>query len=154
MCVLIFVPMLLLKSPGVASHCVHLHQPLSERASVGLREQPPSAADGGRRRCGRNAGLCGRGEPQPGETDPMTSKHSPVRTLLQFLLSCFQSDTATREFHITQISSSSPHWCLCKCINPAKEEGESTHSCYRTLPGSTETRAGHSTCSLSYIWVF
>uniref|UniRef100_A0A674PQB4 Trafficking protein particle complex subunit 8 n=1 Tax=Takifugu rubripes TaxID=31033 RepID=A0A674PQB4_TAKRU len=32
------------------------------------------------------------------------------------------SDTTVREFHIMQISSSSQNWCLCKCINPAREE--------------------------------
>uniref|UniRef100_A0A674NE16 Trafficking protein particle complex subunit 8 n=1 Tax=Takifugu rubripes TaxID=31033 RepID=A0A674NE16_TAKRU len=35
------------------------------------------------------------------------------------------SDTTVREFHIMQISSSSQNWCLCKCINPAREEGGS-----------------------------
>ncbi|CAF96624.1 unnamed protein product [Tetraodon nigroviridis] len=32
------------------------------------------------------------------------------------------ADSTMRQFHIVQVSSSSPHWSLWRCINPAKEE--------------------------------
>lgn len=35
----------------------------------------------------------------------------------------FQSEAGVREFHIVQVSSSSQHWRLHKCINPAKDKG-------------------------------
>lgn len=34
-----------------------------------------------------------------------------------------QSEAGVREFHIVQVSSSSQHWRLNKCINPAKDTG-------------------------------
>lgn len=34
-----------------------------------------------------------------------------------------QSEAGVREFHIVQVSSSSQHWRLQKCINPAKDKG-------------------------------
>lgn len=34
-----------------------------------------------------------------------------------------QSEAGVREFHIVQVSSSSQHWHLQKCINPAKDKG-------------------------------
>lgn len=36
-----------------------------------------------------------------------------------------QSEAGVREFHIVQVSSSSQHWRLHKCINPAKDKGVS-----------------------------
>uniref|UniRef100_A0A8C4NUR0 Trafficking protein particle complex 8 n=1 Tax=Dicentrarchus labrax TaxID=13489 RepID=A0A8C4NUR0_DICLA len=40
------------------------------------------------------------------------------------------SEAGVREFHIVQVSSSSQHWRLHKCINPAKDKGVSgTQSC-------------------------
>lgn len=36
---------------------------------------------------------------------------------------CSQSEAGVREFHIIQVSSSSKHWRLHKCINPANDKG-------------------------------
>lgn len=44
-----------------------------------------------------------------------------------------QSEAGVREFHIVQVSSSSQHWRLQRCINPAKEKGVSgtlSHLCF------------------------
>lgn len=65
-----------LKTSGAAPHRLHLQQPLAERARVRLRQQRWPASDGGGRECCWGAGLCGRGEPQCGETDEQTRPDS------------------------------------------------------------------------------
>uniref|UniRef100_A0A667WZ23 Trafficking protein particle complex subunit 8 n=1 Tax=Myripristis murdjan TaxID=586833 RepID=A0A667WZ23_9TELE len=54
------------------------------------------------------------------------------------------SEAGVREFHIVQVSSSSKHWWLHKCINPAKEKGWSlsAHVCYGLFLGFSTTPCG------------
>lgn len=50
---------------------------------------------------------------------------SVLKVILNYFPLVFsQSESGVREFHIIQVSSSSQHWRLQDCINPAREKGE------------------------------
>lgn len=115
--------------PGAASLRLHLCQPLSECEGVGLPQQRSSSPQPGGPGQRGDAGLHRCGEHQYCEIPSMshTASKNHMSLLAHHLNGLpvgLQSEAGVREFHIIQVSSSSQHWRLHKCINPAKDKGE------------------------------
>lgn len=122
--------LLLMKSPGVASHGVYLCQSVSECPGLRLPQQcfPASLSRWQRQRgnscfywCGERK--CSKMNHTSTYEVSLFSHHVAKLSLNFFQL--FQNESGVREFHIVQVSSSSQHWRLHKYINPCNNYGKS-----------------------------
>lgn len=137
----LFLSPLRVQPPRVASHGVHLCQPLPERPGVGLPQQRAATPPAGRRRR-RNAGLRGCREHQHGELR-RASAEGTAGTAAHTGSRVPQSEGGVREFHIVQVSSSSQRWRLHRRINPASDRGKrSTREPHFTQDASVEEPRG------------